>query len=134
MKRLFAVLLALCLLIPAAIAESPVDVKSLSDDDLKALYKSVKGELMERKLWEESILPAGVYQAGKGLSEGSYECTLTTNGTVYIYKDYNHFLNDDHLDWINMKSGQMFTLNLYGEVVYLIEFNSIVRPFTGFSW
>lgn len=134
MKKLLAVALMICLLLPCAVAEAPVDVKSLSDAELKALYKDVKAELMERKLWDESVLPAGMYQAGKGLPEGSYECTLLNNGMVYIYKDYNSFLNDDHLDWISMKSGQKFTMSLYGDVVYLIEFNSTVRPFVGLSW
>lgn len=134
MKKLLSALLVLCLLIPAAIAEAPVDVKSMSDAELKALYKDVKTELMDRKLWDSSTLPAGVYQAGKGLPEGSYECTLLNGGMVYIYKSYQSFLNDDNIDWISMKEGQMFTMNLYGEVVYLLEFNSIVRPFVGFSW
>lgn len=134
MKKLLAIALILGLLLPYAVAEAPVDVKNLSDAELKSLYVSVKEELMERKLWEESTLPAGVYQAGKALPEGAYECTLKTDGYVWIYKDYEHFLDDKANTWISMEKGQKFTLSLYGDVVYLLKFDSIVRPFVGFDW
>ena len=134
MKKLIAVVLILCLLIPAAVAEAP-DVKSLSDDDVKALYKDVKAELMERKLWDESVLPAGVYVAGMGLPEGTYECTATSSGQVVIYPDYKTFAENGYMiDWMRIEPGEKFTLSLYGEVCYLIKFNSIVRPFVGLDW
>ena len=134
MKKALAILMTICLLIPCAIAEAPVNVKSLSDAELKALYVSVKEELMERKLWDSARLPTGVYQAGKGLPEGTYECTVRDYGTVTIYKDWQSFLDDKHNDWWTVKEGSMFTMALYGEVVYMLSFDSDVRPFVGLSW
>jgi hypothetical protein len=89
---------------------------------------------MERKLWESATLPAGMYQAGKGLPEGTYECTAKSNGMIFIYKDYQSFLDDKDNNWFTVKEGDMFTLALYGDVVYYVELNAIVRPFVGLSW
>ena len=132
MKRLFACLLILCLFATAAIAE---DVSSMTDDDLKALYKTVKEELMNRKLWDESTLPAGVYMAGKGLPEGTYECTLKDDGVAIAWRDYDSYLmHKNRVSYIILDEGDMFTLSLYGSVVWELEFNSTVRPFVGLSW
>ncbi len=134
MKKILTITLILALLIPLAVAEAPVDVKALSDTELKSIYVAVKEELMERKLWEESTLPAGVYQAGKALPEGAYECILKNDGRVIIYQDYEHFLNDRINNFLDLEKGQEFTLSLYGDVVYYLTFNSTVRPFIGPMW
>ena len=132
MKKLLAVILLLCMLMPCAVAE---DVTAMSDDALKALYIAVKEELMARKLWDEATLPAGVYVAGKGLPEGTYECTATSNGLVKIYKNYDDFAKDEVcIDWFSVDEGEKFTMTLYGDICYFVKFNSTVRPFTGLSW
>lgn len=134
MKRIAAFVAAILLLFSYAISESTIDIKALTDAELKTLYISVKDELMERKLWESSTLPAGMYQAGKGLPEGTYECTAKSYGMIFIYKDYQSFLDDKNNNWFIVNEGDMFTLALYGDVVYYVEVNSIVRPFVGLSW
>ena len=134
MKKLFAVALILCLLIPCVVAEAPVDVKSLSDAELKSLYISVKEELMTRKLWEESTLPAGIYRVNKPLPEGAYECTMKDNGYIWIYRNYDEYANDGDYKLLYLKSGQMFTLSLYDDVVYILASDATVRPFVGFDW
>lgn len=134
MKRIAAFVAAILLLFSCAISESTIDIKALTDAELKTLYISVKDELMERKLWESSTLPAGMYQAGKGLPEGTYECTAKSYGMIFIYKDYQSFLDDKHNNWFTVDEGEMFTIALYGDVVYYIELNATVRPFVGLSW
>ena len=90
---------------------------------------------MERKLWDESVLPAGIYVAGKTLPEGAYECTATSEGNVCIYKNYDSLVADDYfIDFFHVNVGEKFTLTLYGEICYLVKFNSIVRPAIGLSW
>lgn len=134
MKKLFAVALMLCLLIPAAVAEAP-DVKSMSDAELKALYVSVKEELMNRKLWDSATLPAGVYQAGKGLPEGTYECTLLDDGVAVSWGSYENYLKQEkRASYIILKKGEQFTMPLYGDIVWELEFQSSVKPYTGFVW
>lgn len=134
MKKIFAIALILAMLMPVSIAEAPVNVEVLSDAELKSLYVTVKNELIERKLWDESTLPAGMYEAGKGLPEGTYECVLKNNGRVSIYQNYDNFLSGKIREQLRLEAGQSFTLSLYGSVVYFLEFESIVRPFTGPSW
>jgi hypothetical protein len=134
MKKLLAVALVLCLLVPCAVAEAPVDVKSMSDAELKSLYISVKEELMERKLWDTSILPAGVYQAGKGLPEGTYECIAKSDTRVVIYKNMEKYYSGTNIGYFYPEEGQSFTLTLYDEIVYFVNSECIVRPFTGLDW
>ena len=134
MKKLLAVALILCLLIPCAVAEAPVDVKNLSDAELKALYKDVKAELMERKLWDSATLPAGTYYKNKPLPEGTYECTMKSSGYIWIYKTYNEYLQDGDYKLLYLKEGQMFNLYLYDDVVYVLASDAIVRPFVGLDW
>ena len=134
MKRLIAVILTVALLIPCAVAEAPVNVHDLSDADLKALYAEVKQELMERKLWDSAVLPAGFYQAGKNLPEGTYECVASKTGAVYVYKDYDHFLKEDTIKYFYPDENESFVISLYGEVCYFVKMECTVRPFVGLSW
>ena len=135
MKKLLAVALILAMLIPCAVAEAPVDVKSLPDDDLKALYMSVKQELMERKLWDTSVLPAGVYQAGTNLPEGTYECTVRGKDTfVVIHKNMEQFIKGTNINFYRLQEGESFVMSLYGEIVYDINKECTVRPFVGLNW
>lgn len=134
MKKLIAVALMLCLLIPAAVAEAP-DVKSMSDAELKALYVSVKEELMNRKLWDTSVIPAGLYQAGKMIPEGMYECVSRKSSTyVYIYTSYEKYLKNDYVKRLRPDEGETFTISLFGDVCYFIDEECTIRPFTGLSW
>jgi hypothetical protein len=128
-----SVVLLLCLLIPAAVAEAP-DVKNMADAELKALYKDVKAELMERKLWDESVLPAGMYQAGTNLPEGTYECIPKEKTRVVIYKNMEYYLKNANNQHFYPEEGESFTMALYGDIIYFIEDECIVRPFVGLDW
>ena len=135
MKKLLSVLLVLCFLIPSAVAEAPVDVKALSDDELKSLYKEAKKELINRQLWDEAVLPAGVYQAGKGLPEGTYVCKITSKSGIYnIYKNYDDFQENKYIEWGKLYEGESFLLSLYGETVYYVSFTGSLSPYNGLSW
>ena len=134
MKRLIAVILAVALLIPCAVAEAPVNVHDLSDADLKALYAEVKQELMDRKLWDSAVLPAGFYQAGKNLPEGTYECVASKRDAVYVYANYDNFLKDYKIDYFYPNEGESFVVSLYGDVCYFVKMECTVRPFVGLSW
>ena len=134
MKKLLSFLLVLCLMIPTAIAEAPVDVKSLSDAELKALYKDVKTELMDRKLWEASTLPAGIYQAGRGLPEGTYECIAIKKTHVVMYSNTKKFNEGTNIGFFTADVGETFTMALYDEIIYKVEAMCNVRPFVGLDW
>lgn len=134
MKKMIAVVLMLCLLIPAAVAEAP-DVKSLSDDELKALYKDVKAELMERKLWDSSVLPMGLYRAGIDLPEGVYECVPLKSGYFELFDSYETFIEKNSgLRTLYFKENEVFTMSLIGNVCYFVSENCTVRPYSGLVW
>lgn len=133
MKKLLAVVLMLCLLVPWAAAE---DVKSLNDEELKSLYIAIKEELMERKLWDTSFLPAGVYIGGLNLPVGSYELTLRDSGIIRAYRDYETFLEggENYIYYTFHDSDTLFTLTLTEGVCWVIPMDAMARPFTGLVW
>lgn len=137
MKKLLAVILLLCMLMPCAVAE---DVTAMSDDALKALYIAVKEELMARKLWDSSILPAGVYVAGESLPEGYYELTLNDNAIVAAWKSYEDFKQsdinnaDDTVFYEFLNKGSKLTMSLIDGMCWRIPCDAVVRPFTGLVW
>lgn len=77
-KTVFIVVLVLLVLtIPALAQES--EVKSLSNEQLKALYEIVKAEMSLRGLDKiELTLAAGKYIIGKDIPAGNYTITCTS--------------------------------------------------------
>lgn len=139
MKKLLAVLLVLCLLPWVYAEESPAItevVSALSDAELKELYVAVKNELMERKLWDTSFLPAGVYIGGLNLPVGSYELTLRDSGIIRAFRDYETFLEGgkNFIYYTFHDSDTLFTLTLTEGVCWVLPMDAMVRPFTGLVW
>lgn len=90
MKRLFAVILSIVLLLGSlsAFAEA-VDLKSLDDTALIDLLAAVQQEIAERHIEKSANLPEGSYIVGKDIPAGTYDITVTYKGSmwmdVYIY-------------------------------------------------
>ena len=128
MKKLFAVLLVLCLLMPCAFADS---LRNLSDEELADLLVDVKEEMIRRKMLNGEELPAGVYYIGMGMKEGTYICTSTYGGgAALIYKSFESFLNgEEYVSRAWITSGHSYQMALYGDVCYVLEFPSVVVSF-----
>lgn len=92
MKRLFAVILSIVLLLGSvsAFAEA-VDLKSLDDTVLIDLLVSVQQEIADRHIEKSASLPEGSYIVGKDIPAGTYDITVTYKGSmwmdVYIHPD-----------------------------------------------
>ncbi len=130
MKRLLALLLVLMLSVSfSAVADS---YKDMTDEELTELFLDVKEEMIKRGAWEGVTLPAGVYYVGMGFPEGTYECTnVWGGGAALMYKNYQSYLNGDtYLTRAWVISGQSFNMALYGDVCFVLEFNSIMKPFS----
>ena len=93
MKKLLAVALVLCLLMPCAVAES-IDLSGLSFAELAALRDRCQAEMMKRKKWEEVVVPVGVYEVGIDIPEGHWTIT-GYSGSRY---GWGRFIYCDALD------------------------------------
>ncbi len=136
MKKLFTLVLILCLVLPCAFAEN---VKDLTDEELKALYIEVKAELMERKLWDTGILPAGIYVGGMNLPEGNYELTVNSDCIVAAWNSFEECQQDSGalmncIYGAFLEAGSVLTMTLTNGMCWSIQSDSIVRPFTGIVW
>jgi len=78
MKKLLAVALVLCLLVPCAIAES-VDLSGLSFVELAALRDRCQKEMMKRDEWQKVTVPVGVWEIGKDIPAGHWNITASKN-------------------------------------------------------
>lgn len=71
MKRIICFALLLCLLVPAAWAES-LDLDSLSFQELAALRDRIQLAMMQRDEWQEVTVPQGVYKVGEDIPAGTW--------------------------------------------------------------
>ena len=128
MKRFILVLLA-CLLAFPALAD--VDLASMSYDELAQLKTDVNREMAKRPEQNGYVFPAGVYYSGCGLPDGVYVLTNSNGiGAASVYKSYESFVNGDEpisKSWVAV--GNQYTMNIKGDVCYVIEFPSYIAPF-----
>lgn len=71
MKKLLSILLLVCLLIPAAVAED-IDLSKLSFDELASLRDRCQMEMLSRSEWKEVQVPQGIWQVGKDIPAGDW--------------------------------------------------------------
>lgn len=112
MKKLIAVVLMLCLLIPCAVAEAPVDVKNLSAlsfEELRSLYRQTMREMVTRPEWKEAEVHPGVYVVGEDIPAGSYCITADTDEYINI------FLWGAELNDYDAGGGLIINESLYGD-------------------
>ena len=82
MKRLFVLVLALCLLPVACSAE--VDLSGLSFDELLALRSRVEMEILARPEWREVVVPTGDWVVGVHIPSGDYSVRAVSYGLLQI--------------------------------------------------
>ena len=93
MKKLLAIALIFCLILPWAFAED-IDLSSLSFDELRALQTRIAEEIVSRPEWKEVAVPAGVYKIGVDIPVGEWciKCGKSQYGWVQI--TYSKELNE----------------------------------------
>ena len=74
MKKLLAVGLLLCMLMPCAVAED-IDLSVLTYDELVVLRDRCLAEMQLRDEWKEVTVPIGVYEVGKDIPAAHWTIT-----------------------------------------------------------
>lgn len=93
MKKIIAVVLLVMFLMPT-VAESAVDYKSMTDEELFEIMSSVVNELYDRRQTPTYDLMPGTYFAGRDLVPGKYKIVFyeLTNASYGITgKPLGHF-------------------------------------------
>lgn len=145
MKKLLAVVLALALMVPVALAEG-IDLSGLSFDELVALRDRVTVEITKRAEWKEVTVPAGAYEIGVDIPAGYWTITCTEGSGASV--EYGKALNEakteianydyDYIGYlsnftgvascsIDMKEGYFLVID-NGSVI----FSPYIRPSLGF--
>lgn len=85
MKRVFAVLLALMLLIGCALAEPrTIDLNTMTIEELSDLQRSIQIYMFTHADWESVQVPAGVYQVGVEIPAGTWTLKPVADQYTYI--------------------------------------------------
>ncbi len=130
MKKIFAFVLVILMLSPAALADP--DLSSYSYDQLTDLYHAVGREIMSRPEWKEILVPSGSYEVGVDIPAGSYTVKAIhpedyVNVFIWGAEINNYELNGglllnemfsekkDTIGKIILKEGNI--LQLYGDVI-----------------
>lgn len=100
MKQVFTVLLVLMLCMTTTLAESAIDVSSLTTDELLVVFADVQKELESRiGASENNQIGQGIYVVGKDIKAGAYRFTCLETGTYEDGTQRNAFyiyqLEDD---------------------------------------
>ena len=107
MKKFLAALLILSLLTVPTLAESSIDLASMSLDELIALREEVEAEIKEKGGAVEYDLSAGKYIVGVDIAPGSYVITAAEecDGTVTVYDSADDEEKGNFSVWETLSSG-----------------------------
>lgn len=70
MKKLFTLILIVCMM--TAVASAETDLSGMSYDELIDLRQKVTAEIMSRPEWKEVEVPAGTWTVGRDIPAGAY--------------------------------------------------------------
>lgn len=147
MKRIFALLLSLLLLVPVACADT-IDLDNLSFDDLAALRDQIMMEMMSRDEWQEVAVPAGTYQIGVHIpaghwmikpSDGNY-CIIEVGAALeenkkeikYGSTGYYHVILVSETSRVYRDDQSFVDLDLKeGMYIYIDKSSVVFTPYTG---
>lgn len=87
----FVCLLLVCLLLTSVAVADPVDLSSMTNDEIVALLDQVNAEIVNRGINKTAKLPQGTYIAGSDIPAGRYIFTCLAVGddwgNVTVYSD-----------------------------------------------
>lgn len=126
MKKIALILLAICILSASALA-APIDLSSLSFNELVALHNEVFAAIMQCDEFKEVKVPAGEYRIGTDIPAGEY--TLTTDEiialiTVNEYENMSTIGQGDRVGRIVLKDGDIVSIT--GSMIF--------APYTGLGF
>lgn len=130
MKKLFCVLVAVCL-IPVCVC---AEYAGKTDDELKADFKTIVAELVTRGIWVSDTIPAGLYIVGQSIPAGTYEFTPVEYDTVSIYPTVEDMATGyNRILYLIFDENETFTLTLSEGMVVNLGSTCAIKPF-GFGW
>lgn len=109
MKKLFSLILALALLLPAVSLAGLPDISGLSYDELVQLKDQINLAMWSSQEWQEVTVPVGVWTVGEDIPVGHWSISLspTASGQWASIK-YCDLLNAAGTD-----AGNQFSCNIY---------------------
>ena len=83
MKKLFTLILAVCMALSVAAADS-IDLSGMSFDELVALKEQINLAIWNCQEWQEVTVPQGLYIVGEDIPEGTWTIKPATNHFTVI--------------------------------------------------
>lgn len=144
MRKIILVLLPLLLILNNLAYAENINLEAMSFEDLVELHNMVDAEIDARISCNESIIPMGLYIAGKSIKAGSY--TLSGNDkhygaeiATYASKElYDQAISEDDESLIlyecYVSNGESAFVNLEDGMVLVVEDASLVIEQAKADW
>ena len=126
MKKLFSILLVLCLFTSLALAET--NLSQMSYDDLLTLQKDLVKEIMSRSEWKEVEVPAGQYTIGVDIPAGWYSVRPKSQSS-YSSLYFRWYPNPSNNSWDYMRiEDKLGRFEFYEGMRIYLEDTAIFAP------
>ena len=126
MKKLFSILLVLCLFTSLALAET--NLSQMSYDDLLTLQETLVKEIMSRPEWKEVEVPAGQYTIGVDIPAGWYS-VRPKNQSSYSSLYFRWYPNPNNNSWDYMRiEDKLGKFEFYEGMRIYLEDTAIFAP------
>ena len=134
MKKLICISIIAVLLMTSVSFAETIDVKSLSDDELAELNKTIQAELFSRHIAGSGVpIPPGRYLIGTDIPAGRYQVVVNEDVAVATFEVINNLkYNSGKTYWLGTVYGGT-TANITLDEGMALEVDSRVitlRPFT----
>ena len=139
MKKLFALLLAICLLTAfnAVLAKSVSELSAYSDSELVELLKNVQNEIAARNIEKTAQLAPGTYIGGRDIPAGAYILAHTAEndfkyGDVRLHSEgtsENESEDSSESDYINKLSEHVYLGDDYSFYIVIEDGDILDLPF-----
>ena len=137
MKRIFACVLLLTVMLLNASASAEIDLSDLSFDELIALQSKLTEEFLSRSEWKEIKVPVGTYEVGVDIPAGVYTVTIKQSSTNFWVRDGINGYTLQNLALYSQYEDRSIIKKLILEDGNIVEINSSAvyfLPYTGLGF
>lgn len=134
MRKVVVLMLALLLIVPSVLSETKVVFSDFSNDELLELQVRLKQELIDRELFETSLMYPGAYKVGEDIKPGRVLFTVVTpdDGVIVAYfENYEQYTNAESGGGIRASGGREIYADKDSPIQLVLKDGQVIKTFHG---